>query len=603
MGFSKIAALAGISLALGVVLLFPHRSQAQTTALTIRVDASLPASGKIPVKVSLAASPGPLTLAFPRWLPGMHAPESPLGNYGSIAIKATSSVLEWRRDPYDPYLIHTTVPQGATNLEIGYNYTPERRRSDEVFYGIALGKQLAVINPAAFALAPEGDSKAIVARLLLTLPSGWTAASALDLDPAGSGVVGTIAFTPVSLYTLVDSPIMAGRYHQTLPLSTPVGDVRHSLDLFADSPETITTKAPTVLPLMTRLVFESNHLFGVRHYQRFRYMLALTKQIGRNGLEHHASVAYVLEPDDLDENVRSTPQSGWNSMLIPHEYVHSWNGKFRRPYGENPASASAQQSADLIWVYEGLTQYLGDVLMVRSGFRTAAAFRNDLLARASRMRFGIGRSWQSLADASLAAPYIYTKGTGSSMRSVNDIYYEGELAWFEADAIIRRESYGIRSLDDFCKVFFGGANRGAEVKSYTREDVIDSLKRVVAYDWNGFIESHFYGVSKALPVGGFEASGWHFGYSDKPLNEGFGGLPDYRPSFGALVGADGRVIDVLPDSAASRVGLGIEDTILGVNGLLFNAQNLLDGLKSTRGGKQPLELLVSNDGKYRLVRR
>lgn len=587
------------------ITLFAHPSrcgadEVSPPPMIITVDARTPWKPRIPVRLTLPAAPGPLTLVFPRWLPGMHAPEGPLGRFGRIGITADGVPLAWDRDPFDPYLIHTTVPAGARTVEASYEYITTNG-SDEVFFGVAASHNLAVINPAAFSVAPQGDSHTMRARMSISFPIGWGVSSALATDTAPGGSPGTVTFAPVSLYTLIDSPVMAGSFHRSIGLVVPPGDVHHSLDLYAESEEVLRARAPVVTPLITRLVAESGHMFGMRHYRSFHFMLGLTAEVGRNGLEHHEGVAYILEPDDLDESKRQLPQSSWNMMLIPHEFVHSWNGKYRRPYGEDARTNVATQSADLIWVYEGLTQYLGDVLMARSGFRTPESLRNDLLMRAATLRFGAGRDWESLADAALVAPYTYVHGTGTALRSVNDVYYESEMAWLEADAIIRRQSKGMRSLDDFCALFFGGINRGAETLTYTRKDVVDALNRIVAYDWAGFVQNRFYTAPKALPTWGFEASGWRLTYTDKSAVPS-PGLPDYRHTFGAFIASGGRVIDVVPGSLAERAGLVANDNVMGVNGTLFSIGSLQEAVRATRGRKIPLELLISEGVKYRTIR-
>ena len=524
----------------------------QAPRITISVDARAPWTPRIPVRMTIPATAGPLTLAVPRWLPGMHAPEAPLGNFARLRLTVDGAALAWERDAFNPYLIHLTVPEGAKSVEASYDYVPKRRNREEVFYGVAASQHLAVLNPAAFSLAPQGDSRALAVAFTIRLPKGWSAATALRVAAPAAAEADGIAFSPVSLYTLVDSPIMAGQYRRSIPLATPKGDVPHTLELFAETDEVLAAKAPVTAGLLTRLVAESGRMFGTRHYQSFRFMLALTTDIGRNGLEHHEGVAYVLQPDDLDPGKRQLPESEWPEMLIPHEYTHSWNGKFRRPYGEDAHSNGEPQSADLIWVYEGLTEYLSDVLMVRSGFRSFEGWRRDLLARIATVRFGTGEDWQTLADTALVAPYTYVQGTGTGLRGVNDIYYESEMIWLEADAIIRRESKGARSLDDFCRLFFRGPNRGAEVVRYTRQDVVDALNRTQPYDWSGFIQRRFYAPPNGLPTAGVEAAGWKVTFGDAPVGSPGrpNGLLDYRHTFGAGIGPTGRVADVQPGSIA-----------------------------------------------------
>ncbi len=572
--------------------------------MIITVDARTPWKPRIPVHVKLRAAPGPLKLAFPRWLPGMHAAEGPLGNFARIKLSANRLPIQWNRDPFDPYTIQTVVPQNCPFIEADYEYVSTNGAS-EIFFGVGSSQELAVINPAAFSLAPQADPHNLQVQLILSLPKDWVQSSALtplnSLLNTRSTEANVVNYATVSLYTLIDSPIMAGRHHKTISLPTSAHDVPHTLDLYAESDDVLAKKAAVVTPLMSRLVLESGKMFGVRHYNSFHYLLGLSAEIGRNGLEHHASVAYVLQPDDLDDAKKQLPESAWNALLIPHEFAHSWNGKYRRPYGENSKTNVSQQSADLIWVYEGLTQYLGDVLMVRSGFRSADAWKNDLLLRLATSRFGNGRDWESIADAAMAAPFTYIHGSGTSLRSVNDIYYEGEMVWLEADATIRKLSKGTKSLDDFCRIFFGGINRGPEIIPYTRKDVVDALRKTIPYDWAGFVQKRFYDPPKGLPSEAFAQAGWKFEYAATP-SVAVPGMPDYRYSLGARVLATGQIMEVVPGSVAEKSGLESKTTIMGADGLVFSPAALQEAIKATAGGKKSMELLIAQFGKYKTIK-
>lgn len=595
-------------LALLVGALAAPTAASASEPMTISVDASTPWKRRIPVRLTLPTRPGPLALTFPRWLPGSHAPEAPLSNFARLNVSAGGAALEWRRDPYNPFLIRVDVPRGAERLEATYEYVPVAPLGpggeQEVAFGVAGGKHVAVLNPAAFCLAPEGNPRKLQAALRLRVPEGWTVAGALPR--ASEAPSGTVTFTPVSLYTLVDSPLMTGAHHKRIPLAAPEGDVPHTLDLFGDTAELVAQKEATVVPLMTRLVAESGRMFGTRHYRAFHFMLALSHELRRFGLEHHESVAYVLQPEDLDPKRPYSRQGAWNAMLIPHEFVHSWNGKFRRPYGEDPARNTDPQSADLIWVYEGLTEYLGEVLMVRCGFRSPEDWRRDLTDVAATLRFGPGRDWQPLADAALTAPHVYVSGTGTSLRSTGDLYHESLLVWLEADAIIRRTSAGKRSLDDFCRLFFGGPNRGSEVLRYTLEDVVQALERTEpGHDWSTFVRQRFYTAPAGLPTAGLEAAGWRLVFGDAPPDQAPEPFADYRHSLGAIVTTQptgSRLVGIVSNSPAERAGLESGTSLLGVNGSLFTPARLREALRATRGGKTGLELLVAEGDKYRTVR-
>lgn len=574
--------------------------------LTIFADASKMQTSGVAVSMTVPVYSRELTLVYPRWLPGSHAVQGALENVARLRIIGNGSVLPWRRDVYDPYVIRATVPKNIRQVEVTYDYVAPQRRGNEVFYGVASSKNIAVINPAAFALAPQGDPQTIPVSFGLRLPSGWSASTALVPKPGNTAAPGTITFAPVSLYTLIDSPIIAGTFHKSVTLPTVAGDVLHTLEIFAESEEGL-KKETTVTPLFQSLVAESRAMFGTRHYPSFRFLLALTDEIPPNGLEHHASVAYVLSPTDLDraeKQIKSTPTEKWRANLVPHEFVHSWNGKFRRPYGEAPKSNTAPQSADLVWVYEGLTEYLGEVLMVRSGFLTSEEWRLSLAREAVDLRSGTGRDWQSLADAALAMPHTYVYGNGTSLRPVNDVYMGGRFVWLEADAIIRKESGGKRSLDDFCRLFFGGPNNGAEVKPYVKADVIKALQSVQPYDWAAFLESRFYTALRPGQLDQADVTGWKLAFSEAPkelvsLAEG-----DLRFSLGFNVSTAGIIYAVQADSLADRANIKDNTTILGVNGLRFTRAKLREAVRQT--GKpdalKSIELLLADNERYFTVR-
>jgi predicted metalloprotease with PDZ domain len=575
--------------------------------LTIFADASKTQKSGVAVTLTVPVKSRELTLVYPRWLPGSHSAEGALQNVARLKIVGNGSLLPWRRDPYDPYIIRATVPKNVRQVEVTYDYVPPQRSGSEVFYGVASSKNIAVINPAAFALAPQGDPQEIPVSFRLRLPAGWSAASALATKPtADAATPDTLSFAPVSLYTLIDSPIMAGTFRKSLALPTVAGDVPHTLEIFAESEDGLKKEA-SVAPLFQRMVAESRAMFGTRHYPSFHFLLALSDEIPPNGLEHHASVAYVLSPTDLDragKQVKTSPTEKWRANLVPHEFVHSWNGKFRRPYGEAVKSNTAPQSADLVWVYEGLTEYLGEVLMVRSGFLTPEEWRLSLAREAVDLRSGAGRDWQSLADAALSMPHTYVHGNGTSLRPVNDVYMGGRFVWLEADAIIRQESGGKRSLDDFCRLFFGGPNNGAEIKPYVKADIVKALQSVQPYDWAIFIESRFYAALRPGQLDQADVTGWKLAFSDAPkelvpLAEG-----DLRFSLGFNVSTAGIIYAIQTGSLAERAGIKDNTTILGVNGLRFTRAKLREAIRHTAKPDAPksIELLLADTERYFTVR-
>jgi predicted metalloprotease with PDZ domain len=579
------------------LLAIPAHAQG-TIALTI--DATAVGKNRITAHLTIPAKPGPLTLTYPRWIPGNHAPNAPLANTAKLQTSANGKPIPWKRDRYDPYLFEVTVPAGARTVEASLEYAPRAASADEVFYGATFSETIGVVNWNALLLHPKDaivQKQSVGARLLL--PEGWSAATALKATKTEPGIV---TYAPVSLETLIDSPVMLGAHYRTIELAT-AGEKPHTLHIFSETPETAVPEP--FVGRMRRLVTESGKLFGTRPYATFQYLLAVTDKIARSGLEHRASTLNVLPASALLDSPATGPYDAgraWTDNLIAHEFVHSWNGKYRRPYGLVTATSNARLSTDLLYVYEGLTEYLGEVLMVRSGFRPAERWRDDMRQRILFLRQGAGRDWQPLSDAAVTAAWVYTTGNGTGLRPTNDIYYESALVWLEADAILRRESGGRRSLDDFCRRFFAAPNPDAPVLGYRRTDLVAALRATWPYDWDGFLARRFEAPPSGLPVFGLEASGWRLGFTDQvPDLQVAEAQSDLRWSLGIQVSAQGAIATVVPESPADRAGLTVGSQVLGVDGALFAPAQLRDAIRASKPAPRAIELLVSARGRYRVV--
>jgi predicted metalloprotease with PDZ domain len=538
-------------------------------AITLTIDAREVSSKQvIHVKLRFPAKPGPLTLEYPKWIPGMHEPVGPVQNVVRLGFLASGKSVAWRRDGYDSYAFQLTVPAGAKELEAHFDYLPRQGDTDEIAYGVAATANLAVINPSALFLAPRGaDIRTTQLAPTLLLPDGWQKATSLPSTPT------------VSLERLADSPIFAGKYLKRFELPSPDG-VSHTLAVIADSDEGATPNAH-VLACMKRLVTESAALFGARHYDKFNFLLALTTGLPQYGLEHHESTVNVLRPSALGDGTGVPGQ--WNANLLPHEYVHSWNGKFRRPYGLAGKTFNQPLSTDLLWVYEGMTEYLGEILMVRCGFYPFEAEREHLRQTLLSLDGREARKWQSLREAALAYPLIASKGDGKRLRLSNDVYYESMLHWLEADALIRQKSNEKLSLDDFCRRFFGGINRGPEVKPYTEDELVAALKATLpAYNWAEWLHSRFDSLDTRAPRLGLELSGWpeRLGEVHDPKRERET-LTDFRSSLGFRV-QEGKLVAIEPDSFAAQAGLSVGNTLTLLNGQPFTSTLLRDTIRASK---------------------
>ncbi|MEX2316119.1 MAG: hypothetical protein WD669_03140, partial [Pirellulales bacterium] len=520
-----------------------------------------------------------------------HAPTGPIVNLVWLKLSAGGKPVTWRRDAEEMYVVHCEVPAGASELEASFDFlTP----SETGGYTSAASttSQLAMISWNQVVLYPRGkasDDVTVAARL--RLPSGWKFGTAL---PIASQSPDGIVFKPVSLTTLVDSPVLAGMHFRTIKLNEGQSPA-HQIDMVSDSAAALEMKPQSVAQYQN-LVNEAGALFGARHYTNYRWLLTLSDHTAHFGLEHHES-----SDNRVGENALST-DGGQRDLagLLAHEFVHSWNGKYRRPAGLATADFGQPMKGELLWVYEGLTEYLGVILPPRSGLWTPEVFRDTLAAMAASMDHTTGREWRSLADTAVAAQFLYrSPREWRSYRRGVDFYIEGTLIWLEADVIIRRESRGQRSLDDFCKKFHGGTSGPPSVKPYTLEEIVSTLNSVAAYDWKGFFDRRVYSAEPRAPLEGITGGGWKLVYNDQPNidmkdREERYSSSDLTYSLGMQVNEDGVIGDVVPGLPAYRAGLSPGMKLIAVDGRKWSAEVLRAAVKGSKGESGPPQLLAEN---------
>jgi predicted metalloprotease with PDZ domain len=508
-----------------------------------------------------------------------------------LQISSGGQNLQWQRDSVELFAFHITVPALASSVDVKLDFlsTPD---ADGFSSGASATSELAILSWNQLLLYPRGkasDDVAVVAEL--RLPEGWYFETAL---PVARRTAGSVEFRPASLTTLVDSPVLAGRHFRTIELS-PGATPAHYLDIAADSDEALAAP-PALIEKYRKLVREAQALFGATHYREYHFLLALSDQIAHFGLEHHES-----SDDQTRESYLTDPTSLMvGATLLPHEYVHSWNGKYRRPQGLATPDYEQPMKGDLLWVYEGLTEYLGWVLAARSGLITPDLNREFLALDAATLDNRAGREWRSLADTAVAAQLLYDARTDweSSRRGV-DFYDEGMLIWLEADTIIRRETQGRKSLDDFCRAFYGAPDSMPVVKPYTLESVSEALSGIAPYNWKAFFDSRVNrtGTDRA-PLGGIEAGGYRLAYVDKP-SEAQRATEQVRPitsvafSIGLKLNSEGMVIDVLPEMPAAKAGLAPGMRLTAVNDRRYSAEVLREEIRNTKTGGA-LDLRAAN---------
>src|SRR5664279_2575326 len=453
------------------------------TPVRLRVDATDAQRRLFHVQMTMAAQTGPLTLLYPEWIPGEHGPTGPVVNLVGLKVQGAGKSIAWKRDSVNMYAFHIDVPAGVTSLDVNFDFIspPE---SGGFTSGASATSELMVLNWNQLLLYPEGTQPDnLQYQATLKVPNNWRYGTALPIAKESGN---EIQFQPASLTTLVDSPVSAGAHYRTIELGNDNG-IPHYLHLAADSDRALEV-SPEVVGHYRDLVKEAGALFGSRHYRGYHFLYTLSDHVAHFGLEHHES-----SDDRFDERTLIDPDiQRVSADLLSHEFVHSWNGKFRRPSGlisgSHDGGYDTPMQGDLLWVYEGLTEYLGEILTPRSGLWSPEDYRESLAETAAELDNKYGRTWRPLEDTAVAAQVLYEAGNDyQSLRRSVDYYPEGTLIWLEADVVIRQLSKGRKSLDDFCKLFYGAPSGPPALKPYNFDDVVAALNAVQHNDWAGFL--------------------------------------------------------------------------------------------------------------------
>jgi predicted metalloprotease with PDZ domain len=576
-----------------VLLIFPLLFPSSLWAQAIRISLDLTDAPRniYHAHLNIPAKAGEMTLVFPKWIPGNHRPSGPISALTGIRMEAAGHALAWQRDAVDMFAFRVGVPAGVREIEVSFDAITSQDSAGGG--GPAASSNILDLNWNAVVLYPAGArSDAVEFAAAVTLPAGWKFGTAL---PVARVEGDKVEFAVVSLTTLVDSPLIAGVHYRHVDLGKTGETPVHVMDLVADSEGDLAMK-PEDLAAYQKLVAETGALFGARHYRQYHFLLTLSDQVGGHGLEHHESNDSVAaERMFLDPDLHLL-----YGGLVPHEFAHSWNGKYRRPAGLATPNYQEPMIGDLLWVYEGLTEYLGNLLAVRSGIWTPEQYREALAGTAAALDHRSGRQWRPLEDTARSVQTLRMMGPQwQSWRRGLDYYPEGELIWLEVDAIIRQQSHGQRSLDDFCRRFHGGESGPPRVVPYTFDDVVRTLNDVTPYDWASLLRERVGATSSRAPLGGIERDGWKLVYTDKPnvlmhAVEKLVKFADFSYSLGFTVAEDGKLDDVIVGSPSYQAGLGPGIKLVAVNGRKWSPAVLHDALKSAQGNDQPIELLVEN---------
>ncbi len=573
-------------IALLLAFLTSALSWAQQSVIQVSVDARDAPRKLIHVQLAIPAPPGPLTLLYPQWIPGEHGPTGPINDLVGLRFRAKDQTVPWRRDSTNLYAFHVTVPQGTAVLEAAFDFISPTDAGG-FSAGSSMTTELAVLSWNQYVLYPQGTvADQLRYQAKLRLPHDWHYGTALDVAKESGDEV---EFRPVSLTTLIDSPVSAGAHYRTVELGT-IDGAPHYMHIAADSERALAI-TPEAIGHYRKLIAEAGALFGPRHYRSYHFLLTLSDHVASFGLEHHESSDDRLDERTLIDDVLLH----YHAELLPHEFVHSWNGKYRRPAGLATKNYDEPMKGDLLWMYEGLTEYLGSVLAARSGLETPDLFRDRLAYVAAHLEREAGRGWRTLADASVSGQLLFDARTDyATLRRGLDFYGEGQLVWLEVDTLIRKLSHGTKSIDDFCKAFYGG-EAGPSVNPYTLDDVVAALNRVQPHDWAAFFHQRVDAVDTRAPVAGLEIAGWKLTYNDKRSDywmttEDEEKVTDLMLSLGLSVKSEGLVEDVAIGGPAQKAGLAPGAKITSVDGRAFSPTVLREAAASS----EPVELMVRN---------
>ena len=538
----------------------------------------------------------PLVLLYPQWLPANHAAYGRIENLAGLTIHANGSRVEWVRDPVNVFAFHVAVPADATTIEARFQFVSA---VDAKQGRIVMTPEMLNLQWNSVTLYHAGHFvRQIMVQPTVRVPDGWQLATALKTEASRGG---TAFFEQVSVETLVDSPIFAGRYFKRLDLN-PDGEVPVHLNIVADREDYLEVK-PEQLEAHRALVRQADRLFGSHHYDRYEFLFALTDRMGGIGLEHHRSSENSAKPTYFtkwDETPRGRD-------LLPHEYTHSWNGKFRRPADLWTPDYTAPMRGSLLWLYEGQTQYWGYVLAARSGILSKQQTLDVLAYTAAIYDHRVGREWRALQDttndpvATMRRPLPWL-----SWERSEDYYSEGQLIWLDVDTLIREKSGGQKSLDDFARAFFG-INDGSFVPvTYSFDDIATALNSVQPHDWEAFLRTRLDEVGAPAPLDGIRRGGYELVYTDTPSeyfkhSESSRKEADLTYSVGMVIENEGRVKSVLWDGPAFKQGLTVGNRIIAVNGVAYDIDNLKHAIKNAAESDAAIDILVRDGDRFRTV--
>lgn len=562
------------------------RDIAYPGTMLLDIDATDTQRGIFRVKQTIpVAKSGHMVLLYPKWLQGKHGPRGEIEKLTGLEISANGKPVAWKRDPVDVFAFHVDVPAGAKKLDLEFQFAsatvPNQGR-------IVMTPAMMSLQFNSMSLYPAGYFvRRIPVQAKVKYPEGWSAASGLPSKAVGS----TYSYEKTNYEVLVDSPVLAGRYYRPFELSPRV-----TLDVFADSPEELEAK-PEQIDAHKRLVEQAVKTMGSQQYDHYHFLLSISDELGGIGLEHHRSSENGVSPGYFTK----WADGAGDRDLLPHEYTHSWDGKYRRGADQWAPDYRTPTRGSLLWVYEGQTQFWGYVFQTRSGLVSKADTLESYAAIMASLDNRKAREWRPMGDTT-NDPVITArqpKGWVSWQRS-EDYYNEGLLIWMEVDSILREQSKGTKSIDDFARAFFQGRDGDYGEVTYTFDDVVRTLNAIQPYDWRTLLDQRVNHVSERAPLSGFERNGYKLVYTEEANKATPKPFVDLAYSLGLTIGPKG-ISTVAWDSPAFNAGIDLGDEIVAVNGRSYTGDRLKTAVKDAKGSKEPIKLLLKSGDRYREV--
>ena len=545
-------------------------------------------------EIDIPVSPGTANLTTPEWIPGNHRPTGPVDDITGVVFTANGQPLKWRRDDTDLYQFHVSIPKGVTSIHAHLDCIVTAR----------ITQKMAVLEWEKLLLYPANTPVANIAiQPSVTVPAGWGIGTALTptspYDPQHP-TGGTTHYAPTTVEQLEDSPIITGQYFHEFALAPEVSP-KHFIDVISDAPEDSNLR-PALLGEISNLVRETGAMYASRHYNQYHFLLTLSDVAGGEGLEHGQSSDNGIDEKGFSDEAHQLGESD----LLAHEFTHSWNGKYRRPYNLYQTDFNKMQQGSLLWVYEGMTQYLGNVLAARSGLKSQAQYRDLLALSAAQLDYKPGREWRSTEDTAIAASILRGGNPAwSNWKRGQDYYQEGELLWLDADTLIRKLTNNQKSLNDFEHIFLGkGGNTGPIIVTYNRDELIADLNQVVPYDWATFLHNRIDNLNPRADLAGIEQGGYKLVYTDKPsasektlssTGSRRGASVDVWYSLGIRVNPEGNLVDVRWNGPADKARLAPGQKIIAVNGNVYSADALKQAIDDAKGNSNPIHLILQAD--------